>query len=121
MPTVFVNATYTTPLALGQNRMESGRLFSVTPRLERRWFSVGLPVSVYEWQQFQVGAAARLGFLTLGTDRLGGILGTRQFSGADFYFALKLSPLWNQGAKKAKAPKRKRSKKGGGGLPCYKW
>jgi hypothetical protein len=68
-------------------------LLALTPRYEHKWFSVSMPVSVLHWQKTQVGLAARLGYLVIGSDKVGSLFGKSDYSGTDFYIALKLNQL----------------------------
>ncbi len=89
------------------------------PRFESRWIDVSLPFSVYEWEEFRVGLAARLAFLTIGTDDLGSILQRSDFNGSDLYFAIKLHPFKLIGGNN-----RRPGRSGGrnkGGVRCYEF
>ncbi len=68
-------------------------LIAVTPRFEHRWFSASLPVSIFDMKKVQMGLAARLAFLTIGTDKLGSLIGKSDYTGSDFYFAIKLNQI----------------------------
>ena len=65
----------------------------VSPRYETRWFGASIPVSLYNWEKVNYGLALRLGFLSLGTDNLGSMIENKDFSGSDFYVALKINPF----------------------------
>ncbi|MBZ0243858.1 MAG: DUF5723 family protein, partial [Bacteroidales bacterium] len=71
----YLNATLVQPLQMAQYAVRRPAQLALTPRYETDWFEAMLPVSLYEYQILRVGAAVRLGFLTLGTDRLGTLLG----------------------------------------------
>lgn len=92
-PGVFVNATLIQRLPYRSNVIRRGNLLAVTPRFEHRWLSAALPISIYNYQKMQVGAAVRLAFLTLGTENLGSFIGQSSFTGTDFYIALKVNPF----------------------------
>ncbi len=105
---IYVNATVVQRIPIGEISVERGNLFALTPRYESRWVSAFLPVSVYNWQHFQVGAAARLAFLTFGTENLGSFFGNKSLTGTDFYMAIKINPFrmgWKNGGggRKSKA------------------
>ncbi len=64
-------------------------VLAVTPRYERKWFEVAMPVSIFDnYSNFAVGLGARLGPLVLGSDNLGGLLSIGKPRGLDFYFNL---------------------------------
>ena len=106
---IYINATLVQRIPIGPISVERGNLFAVTPRYESRWISAFLPVSVYNWQQVQVGTAVRLAFLTFGTENIGSFLGSKSLTGADFYAAIKINPFqlgWkNGGGRKSKSVK----------------
>lgn len=95
-----------------------GNLFAITPRFEHRWLSASLPISVYNWQNLNVGLAARLAFLVIGTDNLGSWISKSNWTGTDFYVALKINfaDLAFGGGGRSYSHKRRR---GGGKVKCY--
>ncbi len=68
-------------------------IFGLTPRFEHRWFSASAPFTLHNWQSIRMGFAVRLGFLIVGTDHLSGLVGHKDWNGADLYFALKINPF----------------------------
>lgn len=68
--------------------IERGNSIMVAPRFEKRWFSAGLPLTVYNLEQLRVGAFLRIGPLVLGTDHFPAFLFPSRLSGGDFYFAI---------------------------------
>lgn len=63
----------------------------VTPRFESRWWGASLPLSILNYEQVRIGLAARLAFLTIGTDHLLSFVGQKKLSGTDFYLSLKIN------------------------------
>ncbi len=91
---VYLSAHYSQPLLAKEgNKLTKGTFLSVTPHYETKWFGVYLPLSVYEFSQFRLGLATKIGPLTFGTEDLGSIFGEKSFTGADAYIALKLFPF----------------------------
>lgn len=90
-PRLYVHANLTQRLPLGKNTLRSPNSMALTPRYETRWFSAFLPVVLADWQHLRVGAAARLGVLTIGTDHLASLLGQSKWRGTDLYFLLKIN------------------------------
>ena len=93
LPHAFANATLIQRVPYQAIGIRRGNLLALSARYEHRWFSVCLPIQVYDYQRVRVGFAARLACLTLGTDYLGSFLRKGNFTGSDFYFAIKLNPL----------------------------
>jgi len=93
VPNIFVNGTIVQRLPIGEARVERSNLLAVAPRFESRWFSVSVPLSLYNYQRLNVGAAVRLAFLTIGTENLGSFVGRSQFTGTDIYAAVKINPF----------------------------
>ena len=121
-PNLFVNAALVQGIALGGIGVRRGSVFAVTPRFEKRWYGVSLPVSVYNWQDLRMGAAVRLAFFTFGSGNLGSIFRASEFSGTDFYMAVKFNPfslgLRKNGRSKSRSRSRRSSLKG---VKCYEF
>ena len=92
-PHAFANATLIQRVPYQTVGIRRGNLLAVSARYEHRWFSVCLPIQLYEYQRVRLGFAARLACLTFGTDYVGSFLRKGNFTGSDFYFAIKLNPL----------------------------
>lgn len=67
---------------------------ALLPRVEWSFLEIGLPLNLYEYQQAGVGVMLRLGPLTVGTDRLGELLGMKNIYGADAYFSLRVFDMF---------------------------
>jgi Family of unknown function (DUF5723) len=93
MKGVFVNGLLMQRLPVGEQVLYRDNLFAITPRYESRWLGASLPISVVNWSTTRVGLAARLAFLTLGTDDLGSLITNGNLTGTDFYIALKINPF----------------------------
>jgi hypothetical protein len=115
-PNVFVNGTLVQRMPFKNVIPQRGNLLAITPRFEHRWLSASLPLVLYNWQDFRIGLAARLGYLIIGTDNLGSWVGKSDYSGTDIYAGLKfnLAEL-NFGGGNAGGRKRKRGPK----VKCY--
>ncbi|MEM1219015.1 MAG: DUF5723 family protein, partial [Bacteroidota bacterium] len=92
-PYFFVNATLIQRLATGGKSLQRGNLLALTPRLETRWLEFAMPVSLYNYEALQLGMAARLGIITIGTEKLGSWFWNANLSGMDFYVAVKFPPF----------------------------
>ena len=91
IPNWYINTVVILPIILGPNNIQRPTQIAVVPRYESRLFEFSVPVSLYEMRKPRIGVAARFGFLTLGTDNLGGFLPFSDFTGMDFYFSVKLN------------------------------
>ncbi|NNE30369.1 MAG: hypothetical protein HKN16_12080 [Saprospiraceae bacterium] len=109
---LYVGAILTNRLSLGEISVPRNNTLAVYPRFENRWFGIGFPMVVNNWQDFRLGTSARVGFLTIGSDNLGSLIGKSTLTGTDLYFALKVNPfeigLFG-----------KKSKKKGKSVRCY--
>jgi len=93
-------------------------IIAITPRYEHRWFSVQMPLVLHNYQNFRVGLAGRLAFLTIGTDNIGSLVGRfSNFTGTDIYVGLKFNPFNTGTGDRYSGPGRK--KLGRKGVKCY--
>lgn len=121
-----VNATYVQGIPFGEAGVQRGAMLALTPHIGNRWFGAALPVSLYNWQQLRLGLSLRLAFITIGSDKIGSIFSSRDFSGTDFYFAIKVNPFKIRSGEKdhKKGYSRgggKRMKAGNAKVRCYDW
>ncbi len=93
IPMLYVNGLLVQRMPLAKVSVKRGNLLAVTPRFEHRWFAASLPLVLYNYNRFDVGASIRLAFLTVGTDNLGSLMGKSDFTGTDFYVGLKINPF----------------------------
>ncbi len=93
-----------------------GNLLALSARYEKKYWGVWLPLSIYDYTEFQVGLALKAGPLTIGTERLGSFFTNKRWDGLDFYFALKVPPFTLQ-----KTLKTKRGRHRGRGPRCYEF
>lgn len=89
----YVNATLVQGIPMPGPALSRDHILAVSPRFEHRWFGVATPVVFHNWQDFRIGTSMRLAFLTIGTDNLGSFVGNSDFTGTDFYLALKVNPF----------------------------
>jgi len=93
MKHVYLNATLVQNIPVGKNAVARDNLLAFTPRYERKWFGAMMPISLYNYRKLRVGIAARLGFLTLGTENLRSFVKQDEFTGTDFYVGVRLNPF----------------------------
>ena len=89
----YINGTIIYPLAIYKAGIIRPAQLAITPRFETNYFGVDLPLSLYDFKRPRIGICARIGFLTIGTDKIGGFFNFNDFTGLDFYFAIKWSFL----------------------------
>jgi Family of unknown function (DUF5723) len=118
---IFINGLLIQRVAISQSILERDNLLAVTPRYETRWLGASIPISVLNYQQVRVGLAARLAFLTIGTEHLMSLISNTDLYGTDFYVALKINPFQigqlSSGGGKGKGGNWGKSKR----VSCYKF
>ena len=87
----YINGLLVQRISMTDLSISRDNLLAVTPRYESRWLDVSVPVAFLNYRQVRVGLAARLAFLTIGTDHLLSFLGQKKLSGSDLYIALKMN------------------------------
>ena len=116
-----VEAVYLSGIRVGNASLNRNSVLALVPRVDRHWWSVSMPVSLYAMDQLRLGMAARLGPLFFGTDQLGSFFKKDQLSSGDFYVGLKIFPLGLGGNKGRKAGKNKGRRGRGKEVECYKF
>lgn len=118
LPTFFINGLLVQRLPSANRGLSRDNVLAITPRFETRWFGASAPLSILNYQQVNLGLAARLAFLTIGTDNLGSFLGQKRLYGTDIYVALTINAF-----KIGKLGGGKNSYRGGGGkeAKCYRF
>ena len=89
----YINGTLLYPLRLSKAGIARPAQIAITPRFETNYFEVNLPISLYDFSKPRIGISARLWIFTVGTEKLGGFFNFSDFTGLDFYFAIKWSIL----------------------------
>ncbi len=87
----YIAAYWIQPVRLNKHTLRRPAQIAIVPRYETKNIEVLIPVSLYEYSQFRLGLAARFGFLTIGTDKLGTYLGLGDITGLDFYAAIRFN------------------------------
>lgn len=111
MEHLYVNAMVVRRLRFAAPAVERDNIWSVTPRYEKRWFEVSIPVVLYNDVDPRIGLAFRVGPLVIGSDNLPSLIRQNKWTGTDLYFALKINPATLNKDDKATA-NRGSSKKG---------
>jgi len=94
-----------------ENSISSLNSIVITPSIRKGAFTAYLPVSVHEYSRFRIGAAIRIGPLTIGSDHLSSVLFNHDFSGSDVYARISITPFGSDGFKKG-------GKRGGKAVEC---
>lgn len=94
---LYVNLTWVQRFPMSSKRFGVSRAnsFALTPRYERKFFEVALPLSLYEYKYPQIGLMFRFWFMTIGTDKLLPFIVDSDVYGADIYFALKVPIVYH--------------------------
>ncbi len=90
---IYMNATWIQRIPYG-NTVHARRMntLAFTPRFESRWLEVSFPVRLIEYQQLAFGAALKVRYFYIGSDRIFEMFGyTKQIWGADFYMGIKFN------------------------------
>lgn len=112
---LFISASLTQRLKLMKLSTIRDNSLSVVPRYQSKWISAYLPVTVYNYSQLRIGAAARFAYLTIGSEDLMSIFRDTDFRGSDIYVRLSVTPLF-------KIKRKKRSGKiSGSDAKCYEF
>lgn len=88
---IYLNLAYVQPLVFNKSTVARPTTVSLTPRYETPNFEFSIPMTLYDWRYPQFGAAVRFEFLTIGTEKLGSIIGLTDFTGLDVYASIKLN------------------------------
>lgn len=117
---VYLNATAVQHVRMANTYgVERADLLSVSARYETKFFGVGLPLTVqnYDYKTTQVGLALRLANFTIGSDNILPYFIKHDIVAADIYFSLKLTIFKSPACKD-----RKRGNSGRrGAVDCPKW
>jgi hypothetical protein len=88
---LYIGAIWVQPIRFNMHTLRRPAQLAIIPRIEKKNIEVSLPVSLYEYRYLRLGLAARFGFFTIGTDRLGTYLGIGDLNGMDIYAAVKFN------------------------------
>ena len=90
---LYVGGTIIQPFGLARYNLTRTAVLAVAPRFENRYFSLTTPIILRDWKSARMGLAGRLGFISFGTDNLGSFIRKKDFTGTDFYFAIRLNAI----------------------------
>jgi hypothetical protein len=87
----YLNGTAVIGLPLfGDASVERPSQIAFTPRYETKNFEANFPVSLYNLKSPRLGLALRFYSFTIGTEKLGSLLGMTDFYGTDIYLSVRL-------------------------------
>lgn len=86
----YVNASVVRPIVMTEATLIRPSHIAITPRFETHYLEVALPFTLYNDKYPRLGLSARFHNVVIGTDKLGGFLGMKDFTGLDIYFMVKL-------------------------------
>jgi hypothetical protein len=87
----YAGAVFISPVRLGKSFIRRPAQIALIPRYENHDIEFSLPLSLYDYHHFRLGAAVRYRMLTFGSDDLLGLFGINDFTGIDFYIAFKIN------------------------------
>jgi hypothetical protein len=87
----YAGAVFISPVRLGKAYIRRPAQVALVPRYETHDFEFSIPLSLYDYHHFRLGASVRYRWLTFGSDDLLGIFGINDFTGIDFYLAVKIN------------------------------
>jgi hypothetical protein len=88
---LYVGGVIVQRIPIWKYTLKRPNMLALVPRFEHQWFSASLPIVLDDYRALRVGFAARLAYLTIGSDNLGSWLGQKQLSGTDIYVGLKIN------------------------------
>jgi len=87
----YLSALWIQPIIINSRQLRRPSQIAIVPRFENSLFAFSLPFSMLQYEYIRLGTAIRMGPLTIGSDRLGILLGITDLDGLDIYFSLKFS------------------------------
>ena len=120
---VYVSAVLVQRIPLWKYTVKRPNMLAVVPRYEHKWFSASLPVVWDDYRKLRVGFAARLAYLTIGSDNLASWFGQKELSGTDIYIGLKVNGFTLSGGngKRGTSKRGGRSKRSWRKIKCYEF
>jgi len=91
MENIYLGGYWIHPIRLNKHTLRRPAQLAFVPRYETKFLEFSLPISLYDYKETRIGAAVRLYFFTIGTDRLGTWFGLSDLNGMDLYFSVKFS------------------------------
>ncbi len=86
---LYISALWVQSIQFNSKQLRRPSQIAIAPRFENDYIALSLIGSLLEYRYIRLGAAFRIGPLTIGSERLGILLGITDLDGADIYFSLK--------------------------------
>lgn len=87
----YINATFVQPLKLMRYSVEASPQLMIEPRYETEYFEFSMPLTLRDYRFLNLGASARIGYITVGTQNIASYLGIGNVKGLDVYVSLKFN------------------------------
>ena len=87
----YINATYIQPLKLMKYSVEALPQLMIEPRYESEYLEFSIPFTLQDYRHLLLGASARLGFITIGTQNISSYLGFGDVRGVDVFVSMKFN------------------------------
>jgi len=88
---LFVSANYINNLHFTGCQVRRPTILAVTPRYEKRWFEVSMPLSLYDWRLPRMGFHMRIYNITFGVEKMGWLFKFQDYTGVDGYFSIRFN------------------------------
>jgi len=88
---IYISALIMQPLVFSKRQLLRPVQYAITSRFENDYIAFSIPLSIIQYKYIRLGASIRLGPLTIGSERLGTLLGISDLDGMDLYASLKFS------------------------------
>ena len=88
-PNWYLNTVFVLPVKLSNNQLRRPAQAILSLRYETSKFEVNLPLSLYDFNKPRLGLFVRFHYVSVGTEKLGGLFNFNDFTGLDFYVAVK--------------------------------
>ena len=88
---IFISANYIQNIHFTGCQVRRPNVLAVTPRYEKRWFEMSLPLSLYDWRLPRIGFEIRFYNITFGAEKLGWLYKFQNYTGVDGYISLRFN------------------------------
>ena len=86
---MFISANFIHNLRFTGSQIRRPTILAVTPRYEKRWLEISMPLSIYDWRLPRIGFEIRVYNMVFGTEKVGWLFKFQNYSGVDGYISLR--------------------------------